>query len=152
MIKEFDLYIDEDQAPYLQKVREHACSKEYLNNPKVISSFLRKAFEMDKKAEEEVVVLSLNTKCKPLAVFSVFKGTINSSLISPREILIRAMLSGAAYIAVAHNHPSGELTPSKEDKLVSKRILEASNMLGIEMLDFLIIKNGYYSFKEEKLI
>ena len=149
MIKEYELFINEAQAPYLKEVRGCECSEEFLKNPETISVFLKQAFDMDKKAEEEVVMLALNTKCKPLGAFSVFKGTINSSLFNPRELILRAILAGAAYIVVAHNHPSGVLDPSKEDALAAKRIKDAAELMGMDLLDFLIIKEDYYSFREE---
>ena len=149
MIKEYELFIDEAQTPYLKEVRGYECSEEFLKNPELISEFLRKSFNMDKKAEEEVVMLAMNTKCRPLGAFSVFKGTINSSLFNPRELILRAVLAGAVYIVVAHNHPSGVLDPSKEDIQAAKRIKDAALLMGMDLLDFLIIKEDYYSFKEE---
>ena len=149
MIKEYELFINEAQTPYLKEVRGYECSEEFLKNPESISDFLSKSFNMDKKAEEEVVMLALNTKCKPLGAFSVFKGTINASLFNPRELLLRAILAGAVYIVVAHNHPSGVLEPSGEDVKAAKRIKDAALLMGMDLLDFLIIKEDYYSFREE---
>ena len=152
MIKEYELFINEAQTPYLKEVKGYEYSEEFLKNPEMIFHFLKDSFNMDKKAEEEVVMLALNTKCKPLGAFSVFKGTINASLFNPRELILRAVLTGAAYLVVAHNHPSGVLDPSKEDIQAAKRIKDAALLMGMDLLDFLIIKDGYFSFKEEDRI
>lgn len=80
-------------------------------------------------------------------------GTLNSSLVHPREIYKGAILSNAAGIIVAHNHPSGDLRPSKEDKEVTKRLVEAGNLMGIKLLDHLILGGGRYSsLREEGLL
>ena len=147
-IKEYNIYLDDKQHPFLKTIRECDCIKEAFTTPKDIADELIKMYDLDKKAEESVIMLALNTKCKPLGVFEVFKGTINGCIFNPREILIRAMLVGAAHIVCIHNHPSGVLKPSKEDENVSKRLYAACEMVGIPLLDFIIVKNGYFSFKE----
>ena len=75
---------------------------------------------------------------------------MNSSLISPRELFIDALQMGAVYIILIHNHPSGDPTPSKDDILITKRVNEAGNLIGIELLDHIIIgDNSYVSFREK---
>ena len=80
-------------------------------------------------------------------------GTLNASLIHPREVFEPAVTHLAAHIIVAHNHPSGGVEPSEEDIEVTKRLVEAGKILGIEVIDHVIIaKNGYLSFKEKGLL
>jgi DNA repair protein RadC len=81
-------------------------------------------------------------------------GTLHSSLVHPREVFKAAILSNAAGFILAHNHPSGELTPSKDDIAVTERIKEAGDLLGIDLLDHIIVGDGkrYTSFREQGLM
>ena len=81
------------------------------------------------------------------------RGTANRALIHPREVFYHAIGDGAAAIFIVHNHPSGDLTPSQEDIDFTKRLLEASRIMGIPLLDHVIIsKKGFFSFKEKGLM
>ena len=84
---------------------------------------------------------------------NISKGTVNASLISPRELFIEALEYGAVSIILLHNHPSGDPTPSSEDVLLTKRVKTAGDLIGIELLDHIIIGNNcYISFAEQKMI
>ena len=101
---------------------------------------------------EKFVVAYLNNKNEPTAIHTVSIGTLNSSLVHPREVMKAAILSNANAILLSHNHPSGwDVNPSDDDINITKRLVEAGKILGIEILDHIIIgENGkYYSFKEE---
>lgn len=99
---------------------------------------------------EAFVVLSLNTKNQPLSINTAHIGNINSSIISPACVMRVAILSNAASIMVAHNHPSGDTSPSEADIQVSKRLEEAAELMGIRLLDHLIIGDeAFLSMKEE---
>lgn len=99
---------------------------------------------------EAFVVLSLNTKNQPLSINTAHIGNINSSIISPACVMRVAILSNAASIMVAHNHPSGDTSPSEADIQVSKRLEEAAGLMGIRLLDHLIIGDeAFLSMKEE---
>ena len=77
-------------------------------------------------------------------------GTINSCQVHPREVFQNAILVGAVSILVGHNHPSGDLTPSKEDRSVTALIKEAGELLGIKCLDHVIVaEEGHFSFADE---
>jgi DNA repair protein RadC len=95
---------------------------------------------------EHFVVLCLNTKNKITGIHTVSIGSLNSSLVHPREVFKVALLSNSASIIVGHNHPSGDTTPSQEDREVTQRLKKAGKLLGIEILDHLIIGDGTYSF------
>ncbi|MEK4650517.1 MULTISPECIES: JAB domain-containing protein [unclassified Niallia] len=98
---------------------------------------------------EHFIVLCLDTKNQPTCLQVVHIGCLNSSIVHPREVLKPALLSNAASIIVAHNHPSDVSDPSSEDIAVTKRINQASKIIGIELLDHLIIcSNSFYSLKE----
>lgn len=80
----------------------------------------------------------------------MFKGTVNASLVSPREIFLEALEIHAVNLVLVHNHPSGDATPSREDIQMTKRICQAGEMLGIQILDHIIIGDHCYSSMREK--
>ena len=109
--------------------------------------------EMRHQKQETVKLLMLNTKSKLLGETNISKGTVNASLISPRELFIEALEKRAVAIILVHNHPSGDPSPSTNDVLLTKRVKEAGALIGIELLDHIIIGNNcYMSFSEQKLI
>ncbi len=102
---------------------------------------------------EHFVVVSLTTKNRVIAIETASIGSLNSSLVHPREIFKNAIRLSAAAVILAHNHPSGDPTPSREDLEITNRLVEAGKLIGIEVLDHLIIGSGsFHSFKEEGLL
>ncbi len=109
--------------------------------------------EMRHQKQEHMKLLMLNTKSMLIGEKNISKGTVNASLVSPRELFIEALECGAVSIIMIHNHPSGDPTPSKSDFLLTKRVKDAGDLIGIELLDHIIIGNNcYISFAEEKLL
>lgn len=103
--------------------------------------------------QEVLRVTCLNTKNHIIHTEDVFKGSLNSSIVHPREIFKLALKHNAAAIIIAHNHPSGDPTPSKEDINITLRLKECSKIMGIELLDHLIIGNNHFvSLKEKGII
>lgn len=83
----------------------------------------------------------------------IFKGTLNSSIVHPREVFKEAIQRGSANVIVCHNHPSGDPSPSKEDIDITIRLKECGNIIGIGLLDHIIIGNNkYVSLKEKGII
>ncbi|MEW4973136.1 DNA repair protein RadC [Bacillus stercoris] len=112
---------------------------------------LAKSF-LEDKDREHFIVVSLDTKNQPVSINTCHIGSLNASIVSPREVMKSAILSSAASIMVFHNHPSGDTSPSQEDISVTSRLQEAGNLMGIELLDHLIIGDGkYLSLKEKRL-
>lgn len=110
-------------------------------------------YKFKKLQQEQIVVIYLNTKLKMIADETISIGTINSSIISPREIYIRALKQNAVYIILIHNHPSGDSTPSSEDKAVTLRLKNCGEMLQIPLLDHIVIgDDNYFSMKEHGFI
>ena len=102
---------------------------------------------------EKLLVVCLDTKNQPINICTVSVGTLNSSLVHPREVFKTAILSNSNQIMLAHNHPTGISAPSNEDKAMTSRIKDAGVILGIELIDHIIIgSNEYFSFKENKLM
>jgi DNA repair protein RadC len=103
--------------------------------------------------KEYFIVASLDNRNKIISLDTISVGTLNSSLIHPRETFELAIKNHAVGIIISHNHPSGELTPSEDDLIVTQNLVKAGKLLKIEVTDHLIIsKDGYFSFKEKKLI
>jgi DNA repair protein RadC len=95
----------------------------------------------------------LDARNKLITKETISIGTINSSLVHPREVFEPAIRELAVAIILVHNHPSGDPTPSEDDIALTKRLIEAGKILGIEVTDHIIIgKNKYFSFKERGLI
>ena len=102
------------------------------------------------RKQEHFICITLNGAHEVINVGVVSIGSLNKTVIHPREIFSIAIAERAAAIIVAHNHPSGNLEPSEEDFECTKRLLASSRILGIPLLDHLIVsKNGFYSFREE---
>ena len=119
--------------------------------PEAIAAFYME--EMRHKEQEEMHLMILNTKQRLIRDILLFRGTFNHSPASPREIFIEALRYHAASIVLVHNHPSGDPTPSAEDRRTTVRIQEAGAMLGIRLLDHVIIgEQAYFSFKERGIL
>ena len=101
---------------------------------------------------ENFVVVLLNTKNEVLGFPTVSVGTLSASLVHPREVFKAAIRASAAGIVLAHNHPSGRVGPSREDREVTRRLKEASEIIGIEVLDHVILGDGYFSMKEHGIL
>ncbi|CAJ1001062.1 JAB domain-containing protein [Brevibacillus aydinogluensis] len=99
---------------------------------------------------EQFFLLCLNTKNEPTAIHTVSIGSLDSSLVHPREVFKAAILANSASVIVAHNHPSGDPTPSNPDIEVTKKLQEAGELLGITLLDHIIVgsEGAYCSLKE----
>ncbi|MDS0528011.1 DNA repair protein RadC [Clostridium sp. SHJSY1] len=128
-----------------------ADSRITINSPKDIAEMLM--IEMADLNQEVLKLIVLSTKNKIIKVKDVFKGTLNSSLIHPREIYCEAIKSSGASIIICHNHPSGDPNPSEEDINITLRLIECGKIIGINLLDHIIVGNKkYLSLKEKGII
>ncbi|WP_410746837.1 RadC family protein [Clostridium neonatale] len=119
-----------------------------INSPDTVVNLFRNF--LDGCDREILIVCCLNTKNEPTSISTVSIGSLNSSIVHPREVFKTAVMSNAASIIISHNHPSGDTTPSKEDINITKRIKEAGDIIGIKLLDHIIIGDkNYLSLKEE---
>jgi DNA repair protein RadC len=118
-----------------------------------VSELLR-TIGLHEKAGEEFYAIYLNTKNHVLGIEMISRGTLNSSLVHPREVFKGALLANAYALVLAHNHPSGNVEPSVADKNVTKMLVAAGNLLDVRILDHVIIgsKGGYFSFSEHSMI
>lgn len=137
----------------LAKRLSKASVKESLifTSPSTIADYYME--DLRHRKQEHMKLLMLNTKSKLIGETDISKGTVNASLVSPRELFIEALEKNAVSIILMHNHPSGDPTPSKNDILLTKRVTDAGNLIGIELLDHIIIGNNcYISFAEQRLL
>jgi DNA repair protein RadC len=124
-----------------------------ISSPHDVRDYIEQVFKLSIQAEEVMVMLVLDIKNNVIGAFEVSRGCLNASIVHPREVFKRALLLNGASIILAHNHPSGDPTPSEEDVDITKRLVEGGDILGITVLDHLIIgDNRYRSFKEMNLI
>ncbi|MGL5328256.1 MAG: RadC family protein [Peptostreptococcaceae bacterium] len=105
------------------------------------------------KQKEIFKVVLLNTKNEIITDVDVSVGTLNSSLVHPREVFKEAIRRSSNKMILIHNHPSGSVEPSKEDKSITNRLIECGDLIGIQVIDHIIIGDGlYFSFKENMII
>jgi DNA repair protein RadC len=111
--------------------------------------------EGDYALQEHFYSIALDTKLRILALRLIFLGTVRSTTVSAREVFLWALADKAARILVAHNHPSGDPQPSEEDKLFTRQLVMAGNVLDIEVVDHVIVgdsRENFYSFKKVGLL
>lgn len=103
--------------------------------------------------QEFFKIILLNTKNRIISIDNVTIGTLDASLVHPREVFKRAISKSSSNIILVHNHPSGDPTPSEADKKITRRLLDAGEIIGIKVIDHIIIGNGkYLSFKEKGIL
>ena len=103
--------------------------------------------------QEVLLVLMLDQKARLLREKYLFQGTVNASVISPREIFLEALAARAVQIILLHNHPSGDARPSREDLESTRRIQEAGVLLGVTLADHIVIgDHTYVSFREKNYL
>jgi len=137
----------------LKMVKENSVkyAKRVISSPEdgyyLLKDFLE---DLDREA---MILCCLDIKNQPNSLSIISIGSLNSAVIHPREVFKLAVLSNSASILIAHSHPSGIPEPSNEDAILTRRLCEVGNILGIKVLDHLILgDNRFFSFKEEGLL
>lgn len=151
-VTEYTMELNDEKIPSLVKERsKNYATLKTCNTPKQIDLMMRDVYKLERQAEEHLYMLAFTTKMSLLGVFEISHGTVNGSVVTPREIFMRAFSVGAFGIVLVHNHPSGVPEPSEDDKKVTKRIQKAGDLMGISLLDHIIMgESTYYSFLENK--
>ncbi len=125
----------------------HIDNRKTLNTPRQLAEFLTKLLASE--CVEVFLIVCLSTKRRVLCVHEVSRGSLDATVVHPREVFKAATLASAAAIVLAHNHPSGDPTPSPDDMVLTTRIANAGDIMGIEVLDHIIVGEGaYFSFVE----
>lgn len=123
-----------------------------ISSPMSVENIAREVLELDSECEEVCAVLALDTKNKIIGTFEVSRGSINSTIIHPREIFKRLILLNANGFIFLHNHPSGNVEPSFEDIKMSEQLKKSGEIIGIELIDSCIVGNEFLSMKQEQFI
>lgn len=119
-----------------------------VENPRQVANIFME--QMRYLHKEEFRVIYVNVKRQIIAVETVSVGSLDCSIVHPREVFKYAVKKSASAVILLHNHPSGDPTPSKEDLQVTKRLAEAGKLLGIDLLDHIVIGDGRYLSMQEK--
>lgn len=136
-----------------ENVGEYKVQDFKINSPKTVVNVITTVFDIENDTQENFGVLFLDTRNKIIGAELITRGTVDSCLVSPRDILQRALMIGAVSVIVFHNHPSGDVTPSKEDRDLTNRLKNACQVVGINLLDHIIIgDSGHMSFTEEGIL
>ncbi len=130
-----------------------------LSKPTFVAEYLRSAFD-EHPTQEAFYAVYLNRRNRPLGRHLITLGTLTSTLVSPREVFRGAILASASALVVAHNHPSGDPSPSRNDLSMTRQLLEASKIMDIELLDHVIVGSkegdpqgtGLFSFREAGIL
>jgi len=130
------MQVRETEGPYVKNARD----------------LVKAVKDAAKLGQEAFLVVTLNQKNRLIDKHLVSLGTLTASLVHPREVFRPAIVDGAAAIAFVHNHPSGDTTPSHEDRVLIKRLKECAELLGIRLLDSVIVGDGYLSMQEEGIL
>jgi len=138
------------QAVLERYSKERIDPKILFNSPATVFEYLREKIGRENK--EHFIILCLDTRNNLIAA-DVSVGILNASLVHPREVFSQAILNNSSHVIVAHNHPSGDPTPSAEDVITTRRLVEAGKILGITVADHMIVtKDRYFSLKEKGII
>ncbi len=123
-----------------------------ISSPDSAYEAFKEIFKIEIQAEEIFCILALDTKNKIIGAFEVSRGSLNASLVHPREVFKRLILLNANSFIMAHNHPSSDSIPSREDNDMTKRIKECSHLIGIKLHDHIIVGDYFYSYAENGLL
>ena len=121
-----------------------------IRSPEDVNIFARSFLHLHEQSEEYLYMICMNVKNIITSVFELSHGNVNSSIVGIREMFQKALLANAVSIIVMHNHPSGDPKPSREDIEVTKRMVEAGRIIGVDVLDHIIIGDKTYTSIKEK--
>jgi len=145
-INTYNIRFNSDRIGALVKEQTYAYSTDetIIDSPEKAANIIESLWDASNLAQEHFWLLALDGARKVTGAFTVTIGTLMSSLVHPREVFQRALLAGAASIIVAHNHPSGSMDISDQDREVTKRLKKAGELLGIRLDDHIICGGGEY--------
>lgn len=148
---EYKTRLDEERYPYIAEAAkyQYGGQKITLHCPESVARFIGEEVGLKYDAEERFYALAFNTRRQLVGLMEISHGTLDQSIVSPREVYQKLLMLGAAAWVGAHNHPSGDPTPSSHDHAITKRLVEAGKMLDVKMLDHIIVGDGYYSFMQQ---
>lgn len=154
MLAQYKMELNKEGLPILVKEKEtdYGNQEVVINTPQKVVSLINKAVNLENQAEEHLYIIAFDIRLKPKGIFEVTHGSVSQSVFSPREIFQRAFMVGASNIAMIHNHPSGDVTPSIADNKSYQMLKDAGKIMNINVFDSIIIgKDKYYSYTEEEV-
>ena len=154
-VQAYNTRLDEMRYPILAETIKYNVDgrKRLVDNPRKVADFMANEVGLKDAAEEYFYAVAFDTKTRLIGLFEVGHGTVRNYLASTREIFMRLVMIGAVNWIAVHNHPSGDATPSETDKKLTETLKQASEVMGIPLLDHIIVGDGEYkSFREEGLM
>lgn len=146
-IKKYNLRLVREEGPGYQLENER------ITGPAPAAKIFREFLELDHRTQEVFAIATLDTASHVTGIMEVSTGSLSASIVHPRDVFQRAILQNAAAIILCHNHPSGNLEPSEKDISLTRKLVEAGKIMGIEVFDHLIISdNNYLSMRGEGMI
>lgn len=137
----------------LSKTEEHPTKYETISGSYEASELFRSLFADDIGIFESVFVIYLNQKNVPIGWRKISQGGISSSVVDVRLVLVPALNCLASGFIICHNHPSGNLNPSEEDRKITKQLKDVGEIMSVKLLDHLILtENSYFSFADEGIL
>ena len=134
----------------VQLIKDSPCGNDViLKTPEEVAKLTG---HLRNKDREHLLCLHLSTRNTVLGIETVSIGSLNANIVHPREVFKGAILNNAASVILVHNHPSGSSEASEEDIEITKRIVEAGKIIGIDVIDHVIVGDKYVSMKEEGLM
>lgn len=135
-----------------EKEVKYDLDKKTVSDPSTIFNILNEVLDLSEQAQEMFGIIMLNTKNKIIGLSVISIGTLNQSLVHPREVFKQALVANSNRIVLFHNHPSGDTTPSKDDIDITSRLVEGGKILGVDILDHIIVGDGFLSFARQQLL
>lgn len=150
MVKGAQLMCVGELSRRIWKRKSRECARIFTRPDEIAGYYMEDMRHME---QEEIHVMFFNTKQAMIGERLISRGTVNASVTTPREILIEALRCLAVGMVLIHNHPSGDPAPSQSDKLLTARVKDAGDLVGITLLDHIIIgDHRYYSFREQQIM
>ena len=156
-VKKYDLRLSKENRPVIAEsgTEFKIDGRKVFNKPEMLADFFGDSIGIRQAANEHVYIACLDTRLHIIGCFEASHGSVNASMFPVREILQKALLIGAVNIAISHNHPAGDPTPSQEDIQSTNRIKKAADLIGVNVIDHVIVAANtlvYYSFQENEKI
>lgn len=147
-IKQYTCVKNKEGRVFLRCIQEYPFDGVVaIDSPESIYIIAKDVLKLCELASEEVWLLAFNTRNILIGAFKVAQGGGNYAPTTPRDVFMRTLLIGAINIVLVHNHPSGDVKPSKGDDNVTNIMKQAADLLGINMLDHVIVGNSFYSYR-----
>lgn len=134
---------------FKEKGARYDLDSKIVRSPHDAYRIIETVLDLEHEASEKFGILTLNTKNAIAGVHILSVGTLNAAIVDPREVFKAAILNNAAALVCFHNHPSGDPSPSQDDVNMTRRLVEAGELMGIEVLDHIIIGHGVYTSLKE---